>query len=403
MKYNFDTPVDRHNTASLKWNGAHLFLGERARDALPMWVADMDFRVPQEVIEALRRTAEHGIFGYPIVPDSYYDAVIRWMDRRYAWKIKREWMYHSPGVVPGLNCIVQAFTDKGDAIAIQSPVYYPFTNCIVNNDRRVVRNRLKLLDNQYTIDYDDLEEKLKTNNISMLILCNPHNPVGRVWTKEELIQFGQICLKYNVLVISDEIHADLTFNGFSTTAFAGISDDFAQNTIVCTSASKTFNLAGLQTANIIIPNERLGRIFDNYMEKLHLLRPNIFGQVATEVAYSCGEEWLQQLKDYLQDNLQFVIQFITNNIEGIKVIKPEGTYLVWLDCRGLGMSDKELKTFMLDRAKVALDDGYLFGPGGEGFTRMNIACTRKTLQEALGRIEQAVCILRRNQVKITGQ
>jgi cystathionine beta-lyase len=390
MKYNFDKPIDRHNTASYKWDGAHLFFGESAKDALPMWVADMDFGVPQEVIDALKKTAEHGILGYSIIPDSYYDAVIRWMNRRYAWRIKREWIYHSPGIVPGLNCIVQAFTDKGDSVAIQSPVYYPFTNCIVNNDRQVVRNCLKLRGGRYTMDYDDLEEKLATNNIKILILCNPHNPVGRVWTKEELIKLGQICFKHNVVVISDEVHADLTFNGFVTTAFAGISDDFAQNTIVCTAASKTFNLAGLQTSNIIIPNERLGRIFSDYMKNLHLLRPNIFGQVATEVAYNCGEEWLQQVKDYLQNNLDIMISFITNNIEEIKVIKPEGTYLVWLDCRGLGMGEKELQMFMLDKAKVALDDGYLFGPGGEKFTRMNIACTRATLEEALRRISQAV-------------
>jgi cysteine-S-conjugate beta-lyase len=390
MKYDFGKPINRRNTASYKWDGAHLFLGERAKDALPMWVADMDFGVPREVIDALKKTADHGIYGYSLTPDSYYDAVIRWMDRWYDWRIKREWIHHSPGVVPGLNCLVQAFTEKGDNIAIQPPVYYPFTNCIVNNDRKVVHNCLKLRDDRYAMDYDDLEEKLAANNIKMLILCNPHNPVGRVWTKEELVKLGQICFKHNVLVVSDEIHADLTFRGFSTTAFANISDDFAQNTIVCTAASKTFNLAGLQTSNIIIPNERLGRIFSDHMKKLNLLRPNLFGQVATETAYNCGEEWLHQVKDYLQQNRDFIIRFIADNITGIKVIEPEGTYLVWLDCRGLGMEERELRIFMLDKARVALDDGYLFGPGGEKFTRMNIACTRATLQEALGRIEQAV-------------
>jgi cystathionine beta-lyase len=390
MKYNFDTPIDRHNTTSFKWNGAHLFLGEKAKEALPMWVADMDFRVPHEVIDALRKTADHGIFGYSITPDSYYDSIISWMGIRYKWSVKREWIYHSPGIVPGLNCIVNAFTNPGDAIIIQPPVYYPFTNCIVNNDRCVVNNCLRLDNNLYTIDYDDFEKKIFLHNAKMLILCNPHNPVGRVWTIEELTTLGRICLKYNIIVVSDEIHSDLTYGGYSTTAFANISDDFAQNSIICTSASKTFNLAGLQTANIIIPNSKLGNIFNNYMTRLNLLRPNIFGQIATQAAYNFGDEWLRQLKNYLQDNLDFLIHFINENIKGINIIKPEGTYLAWLDCRALGMGGEELKMFMLDRAKVAFDDGYLFGLGGEGFTRMNIACTRQTLHEALRRIEKAL-------------
>ncbi|MGC9196942.1 MAG: MalY/PatB family protein [Syntrophobacteraceae bacterium] len=390
MKYNFDTPIDRHNSTSFKWNGAHLFLGEKAMNALPLWVADMDFRVPREVIETLKQTADHGIFGYSIIPDSYYDSIISWMNKQYKWSIKREWIYHSPGIVTGLNCIVNAFTNEGDAIAIQPPVYYPFTNCIVNNNLRVVNNCLTLSNNLYTIDYDDLEKCLAIDNVKMLILCNPHNPVGRVWTRDELTILGHICLKYNIIVVSDEIHADLTFGDFSTTAFANISDDFARNTIICTSASKTFNLAGLQTANIIIPNNELGNIFYKYMTRLNLLRPNIFGQVATQSAYNFGEEWLLQVKNYLQDNLNFLLHYINQNITGINVIKPEGTYLVWLDCRELGMGGEELKMFMLDRAGVAFDDGYLFGPGGEGFTRMNIACTRQTLHEALRRIAQAL-------------
>lgn len=390
MKYNFDQPIDRLNTASSKWDGADLFLGERAKGTLPMWVADMDFAVPQPVIEALKKRVEHGIFGYPMLTDSYYDAVICWMNRRYNWSVKREWIHHSPGVVAALNYLVQAFTKEGDSITIQSPVYYPFTNCIVNNGRHVVLNCLKFENGRYTMDYEDLDKKLANNNVKMLILCNPHNPVGRVWTKTELIKLGEICLKHKVLVISDEIHADLTFKGFATTAFAGISEEFAQNTIVCTAASKTFNLAGLQTSNIIIPNEQLGQIFSNHMKKLHLLKPNIFGQVATETAYNCGEEWLEQLKNYLQQNLDYLTQFIASNIDTIKVVKPEGTYLIWLDCRGLDMEVEDLKQFMLEQAKVAFDDGYVFGPGGGGFTRMNIACPRATLHEALTRIQQAV-------------
>jgi len=240
------------------------------------------------------------------------------------------------------------------------------------------------------MDYEDLEKKIVDNNVKMLILCNPHNPVGRVWTKEELIKLGEICNKHKVLVVSDEIHADLTFKGFEATAYAGISEEFAQNTIVCTAASKTFNVAGLQTSNIIIPNKEIGQIFSDYMKKLHLIRPNIFGQVATEAAYTYGEEWLEQLKEYLEENLNYLMQFIKDNIPAIKVIKPEGTYLIWMDCRELGMDTQELRKCMLENAKVAMDDGYLFGPGGDGFTRINIACPRATLVEALNRISHAI-------------
>ncbi|MGL5512797.1 MAG: MalY/PatB family protein, partial [Sporomusa sp.] len=233
-------------------------------------------------------------------------------------------------------------------------------------------------------------KKITDNNVKMLILCNPHNPVGRVWTRDELIKLGQICLKHNVLVIADEIHQDLTFRGFKTTVFANISEEFAQNSITCTAPSKTFNLAGLQTSNLIIPNAGMRQIFNDYMKKLHVIKPNVFGLLATEVAYNCGEEWLEQLKDYLQGNLDYLTQFIAENVDTIKVIRPEGTYLIWLDCRELGMDIQQLKQFMLERARVAMDDGYLFGSGGEGFTRMNIACTRATLQKALANIAQAV-------------
>ena len=390
MKYNFDLPINRLNTASLKWDGAHTFLGEKTKDALPMWVADMDFRVPQPVIDAIKSRVEHGIFGYPMLTDSYYDAVIGWMNRRHNWPVKREWIHFSPGVVPALNFLVEVFTKEGDGIVIQSPVYYPFTNCVVKNNRQLILNCLLFENGRYIMDYEDLDEKLANNNVKMLILCNPHNPVGRVWTKDELIKLGEICLKHKVLIVSDEIHADLTFKGFETTPFANISDEFAQNAIICTAPTKTFNLAGLQTSNIIIPNKDLSQKFANHMEKLKLFKPNIFAQVATEAAYNYGEEWLKQIQDYFQGNLDYMTQFIADHIGKIKVIKPEGTYLIWLDCRELGMDIQELRNYMLEKAKVAMDDGYLFGPGGEGFTRMNIACTRATLEEALTRIQQAV-------------
>lgn len=390
MNYNFDQQINRMNTASSKWDGAHLFLGEQAKGALPMWVADMDFQVAPEIVAALQKRLDHAIFGYPMYTESYYAAVISWMRRRFDWALKQEWIHFSPGIVPGLNYIVQAFTKEGDGVAIQSPVYYPFNNCIVNNGRTVVLNCLKLKDGKYTMDYEDLEQKLGSGKVKLLILCNPHNPVGRVWTKEELTRLGEICIRHGVLVVSDEIHGDLTFKGFKTTAFASISEKFAQNSIVCTAASKTFNLAGLQVSNIIIPNQEIGVIFANHMKKLHLLKPNIFGQIATEAAYNYGEEWLEQLRDYLQGNLDYLTHYLESSIRKIKVIKPEGTYLIWLDCRELGMGVEGLKAFMLEKAKIAMDDGYLFGPGGEKFTRMNIACTRATLKEALARMERAV-------------
>lgn len=390
MRYNFDQTNERRNTGSMKWDGVETFFGSPAKNSIPMWVADMDFKAPIEVIEALKQEAENGIFGYPIVTDSYYEAVIGWMNRRYQWSIKREWIHFTPGIVGALNYIVQAFTNEGDSVAIQSPVYYPFTNCVVNNGRNIVRNGLKFDGERYVMDYEDFEEKIVTNNVKLFILCNPHNPVGRVWTKEELIKLANICIKHNVLIVSDEIHGDLTYNGHKTIAFASISDKIAQNTIVCTAASKTFNLAGLQTSNIIIANESLSHQYSEYMKKLHLLRPNIFGKAATEAAYNFGEEWLEQLKEYLQQNLTYLIEFIEQRVSDIKVIKPEGTYLVWLDCTNLGMNIDELKDFMLEKANVAMDDGYLFGPGGEGFTRINIACPRATLKDALERIEKAI-------------
>jgi len=390
MHFNFDQNIERRDTASSKWDGAHILLGDKARGAIPMWVADMDFKAPPQVIAALKERVEHGIFGYAMPTESYYNSIISWMRKQHSWHINKEWIHYSPGVVPALNFIVQAFTQVGDCVAIQSPVYYPFTDCIINNARHVVVNQLCFNNNRYRMDYQDLEKQLTTNNVKIIILCNPHNPVGRVWSHEELEEFGNICCKHDVLVISDEIHADITYGSHKTTPFACMSDEFAQRTIVCTSPSKTFNLAGLQTSNIIIKSSELGSIFDEHMRKIHLSRPNIFGQIATEAAYTHGEEWLYQLNDYIKANLEFFICFIRDNIPKIKVVIPEGTYLVWLDCRELRMDNQELRSFMLEKARVAMDDGFLFGPGGEGFMRMNIACTRSTLQKAVEQILRAI-------------
>jgi cysteine-S-conjugate beta-lyase len=388
MDNSFDHPINRYHTASIKWDGVEAFFGEK--DVLPMWVADMDFMSPKPVLDAIRQRADHGILGYTKQPDSYFDAVIRWMESRHGWRIRKEWIYFSPGVVPSLNFIVQAFTNPEDKVMIQPPVYYPFKDAIINNGRTVIHNPLCFENDRYGMDFDDLRRKLDNEAVKLLILCNPHNPVGRVWTREELAELGNICADHKVIVVSDDIHADIVFEGHSYTPLAAISENLAANTIVCTAASKTFNIAGLQTSNLIIPNPALGDIYGAYMNKLHLLRPNLFGMLATESAYMHGDEWLAQVLDYLQKNLDFMTDYIGANIKGIKVLRPEGTYLVWLDCRALGLNPPQLDELMLKKAKVALDGGTMFAPGGEGFTRMNIACPRSTLEEGLRRIRDAV-------------
>jgi cystathionine beta-lyase len=387
MAYDFDQTINRYQTASLKWDEADRLFGSSG--ILPMWVADMDFRVPRPVIEAIKRRAEHGIFGYTTRPASYYDAVIGWMKRRHNWEIRKEWICHSPGVVPALSMMVQAFTQPGEKILIQPPVYYPFATVVTNNGRELVYNRLIEDGGTYRMDFMDLERKL-SDGVKMLILCSPHNPVGRVWSKEELEQLGRLCLEYGVLVVSDEIHADLVYSGHRHIPFAVLSEELAQNSVICTAPSKTFNLAGLQTSNIIIPNETLRKTFTRIIDRNVLGLTNTFGVVATESAYREGDEWLDECLAYLEDNLAFLIRFVDSRIPTIKVIKPEGTYLVWLDCRSLGLEGKELKHLLRKKAKVALDDGSIFGPGGEGFVRINIACSRSVLEEGLHRIEQAL-------------
>jgi len=358
-----------------------------------MWVADMDFKVPEPVIEAVKQRAEHGIFGYTARNDSYYEAITGWMERRHNWKVDKDWICHAPGVVPALGMIVRTFTKPGDKIIIQPPVYYPFTNVVEKNERIIVPNPLKYENGKYVMDFEDLENKIDPD-VKMIIISSPHNPVGRVWTKEELAQLGEICLKNNILVVSDEIHFDLILKGHTHTPFAAISEEFAQNSIVCTAPSKTFNLAGLQTSNIIIPNKTLRDQFTNTIESLFIGMTNTFGLVATESAYRYGDEWLDQLLEYLQQNVEFLTEYINQHIPELKVVPLEGTYLVWIDCRELGLDAKELEHLMQKEAKVALDEGYIFGKSGEGFTRINIACPQSTLEEGLRRIEKAVKSIR---------
>ena len=390
MKYNFDEVIDRTNYHSVKWDELETIFGDIPEDVLPMWVADMEFRSPQPVIEAIKKANEHGIYGYTSRPLSYYQAIIDWMEKRHNWKIKKDWLAFSPGVVPALSFIIRAFCQPGDKVVVQPPVYYPFFRVIENNGCHVVNNPLKLSNKKYFIDWEDLERKVDDPRVKLLILCSPHNPVGRVWQKEELIILGEICLKHHIIVVSDEIHADILFKGYKHTPFASISPAFAHNSITCTAPSKTFNLAGLQTSSIIIPNKKYYKIYENILDSLALNENNVFGLVALEAAYRDGEEWLEQLLSYLNENLKFLMKYFKEKIPKIKVIKPEGTYLVWLDCRQLGLSAQDLNNFMIKKARVALDDGCWFGLGGEGFMRINIASPRSFLEEGLKRIEEAV-------------
>lgn len=387
MNCDFDRVIDRCHTNSIKWDFAQSIFG--VDDVLPMWVADMDFEAPQPVIEALVEKAKHGIFGYADGTESYYEAIMGWMLRRHNWRIERDWICFCPGVVPSLLWLVRAFVKPGEKVVVQSPVYPPFFRSIESNGSELLNNPLKLENGQYVIDFVDLEEKLKSG-AKILILCNPHNPVGRVWKREELMKIGELCLKYHVIVVSDEIHSDLIYSGQKHIPFAALSEELAQNSIVCTAPSKTFNLAGLQISNIIIPNPELRRTFKKTLASNGMSHPNIFGLVALEAAYNEGEEWLNQLLVYLKENLNFLLQYIERNVPKVKVIIPEGTYLVWLDFRELGMEPKELQKFLLNKAHVAMNAGYTFGPGGEGFERLNIACPRSVLQEGLGRIARAV-------------
>lgn len=382
MKYDFDRVIDRRNSDSNKWR----MYGE---DVLPMWVADMDFRAPPAVIDAIQRRAEHGIFGYPVRPASYYESIIDWMRRRHNWEIKREWLAHSPGVVTALDLAVHAFTQPGDKIIVQPPVYFPFFIIVRNNGRQLVFNQLCPENGYYRMDLSDLERKIDSRTRA-LILCSPHNPVGRVWSKAELTALGELCLRKNILIFSDEIHSDLILPGHKHLPLAAISPEIANITITLIAPSKTFNIPGLYTAAAIIPNPKLHSQFSLMLENFALITSNTFGLVGLEAAYRHGDDWLAELINYLQANIDYAIRFFQQRIPQIKVTCPEGTYLLWLDCRELGLDHDNLRDLFLKQAKVALNEGHTFGPGGEGFMRMNIGCPRSLVQEGLERIERAV-------------
>ena len=400
MQYDFDREINRRGTHSLKWGfmqdeedplrmkPTEAFFGENR--ILPMWISDMDFPSPRPVVEALVERAGHGIYGYTGKTDSYCEAVVNWMRKRHGWEIAPEWICTTPGVVPALNMLVRAFAAPGERVLIQRPVYYPFFGAIENNGAEMVANPLVYENGRYRMDFGDLEEKARDPRVRLAILCSPHNPVGRVWTADELTRFGEICLKNDVLIVSDEIHGDLIYRGHTFTPFARLGEAFAQNAITCTAPSKTFNLAGLHTSNIIISNPELRGRFEKTLQSNGLFGINAFGVVAVEAAYNHGEEWLAQVLDYLEGNLRYLEDYVSRRIPQVTVIRPEGTYLVWMDCRRLGLGKDGLKRLMLKEARVYLDEGFLFGPEGEGFERINIACPRSILAEALERIGNAI-------------
>jgi cysteine-S-conjugate beta-lyase len=381
MNFDFDSVIPRENTNSVKFDLRKLYFGRE--DVIPMWVADMDFAVPPFVSEAVLKRAGHPVYGYSIIPDSYYQAVIDWQLRRFGWDIRKDWIMFSPGVVTGLNVIVQALTEPGDKIIVQPPVYFPFFSSVENNGRKLILNQLMENNGIYSIDFEDLESKMK-DGAKMLILCSPHNPVGRCWTREELEWIGAKGLEHGVLIVSDEIHCDLVFEPHKHIPMASISGDIANNTITCIAPSKTFNLAGLFSSSVIISNDSLRRKFKVAEEKVHL-SANLFGITAAEAAYSQGDVWLKELMAYLQSNINLVKDHFAANLPEVGISPAEATYMLWLDFRRLGIPAPELKKRLIEKAGLGLVEGPVFGAGGEGFQRINIACPESTLLTALER------------------
>jgi cystathionine beta-lyase len=394
MKYDFDKPIERAGTGSVKWDLRKEVFG--TEDTIPMWVADMDFPVAEPITAALRKRTEHPVYGYTYPTPSLIRTIVERMERKYNWRVEPEWLVFTPGVIPALSAALRAFTHAGDAVVINDPVYHPFWHLIPDVGCRVEASPLKFDGTKYEMDFDDLKRRfnpsegsfLATSQPKMMILCSPHNPVGRIWTPDELRKAGEIAIAAGAIVVSDEVHCELLFDGSKHTPFATLSEGFAQNSITCMSASKAFNLAGLAASVIIIPNRRLRAAFQSARSGI-MPQPDVMALTALEAAFRRGDEWLQQLLAYLQGNLDFLTDFFQRRIPKIKVIRPQGTYLAWLDCRGLGLDKKQLREFFCG-VGVGLDDGWRFGPGGEGFMRMNIACPRVTLEESLKRIEAAV-------------
>ncbi len=384
MKYDFDEPVPRRGTNSYKWDTV------KDEDVLPMWVADMDFRTAPAIVGALQKRVEHGIFGYTKVPPAYYEAVVNWFRRRHAWLIEKEWIVYTTGVVPAISAIVKALTVPGDRVLVQTPVYNCFFSSIRNNGCEAVANPLIYANGTYRIDYDDLERKAADPKVKLLLLCNPHNPVGRVWTRQELRRIGEICIRNRVLVVADEIHCELVFSGHVYIPFASISEDFREHSVTCISPSKAFNLAGLQIANIVAADTDVRMKIDKAININEVCDVNPFGVEALIAAYNRGKDWLEELKHYLSVNYNYLRAYFDEYLPEFPVVMLEGTYLVWVDCRGVGLSSREITDILLEKEKVRVNPGSLYGEAGEGFIRLNIACPREKLIEGLNRLKRGL-------------
>ncbi len=386
--YNLDVVVDRKNTKSVKYEEMDLNFG--SNDMLPFWVADMDIKSPDFIVESIISRAKHGIFGYSKRMPEFYDSIINWLSTRHQMEVKREEIEYGPGVVFLLNMMIRKFTEPGDKIIIQSPVYYPFRRVVEGNKRILSDNILKLENGKYVMDFEDLKKKAEDPLCTMMILCSPHNPVGRVWKPEELKTLSKICYENNVLLVSDEIHFDLVYKGHKHIPMLIAGEEHKKNIIICTAPSKTFNIAGLHSAFCIIPDPDKMKAYKEELGLLDLNRSNVFSQEVTQAAYENGAGYVDKLVDFLEDNMNFAYDYITRNIKGIIPNKMEATYLMWLDCRELGLNTEELDGLFFKKAKIALDSGYWFGETGKGFMRMNLACPRSMLEEGLERLASAV-------------
>lgn len=384
MNYDFDTVTDRKNTNAIKYDLAKK--RGKPEDAVSLWVADMDFPTAPCIQKAVAEKAAHGIWGYSRPDNRYYDALKKWYKERHNFEVQNEWVVNTPGVCFALAAAIKAFTKEGESVLIQKPVYYPFFNIINSLQRKVVNSSLILKNNHYEIDFDDFERKIVQENVKMFILCSPHNPGGRVWTKQELQKISEICLAHNVLVVSDEIHSDITFGSNVHTVYGSLSEQALKNSIICTAPSKSFNLAGLQFSNIFIADEKLRKAFSEELDKTGYDEPSVFGIVAATAAYSEGADWFNSVKSYIWENILFAKKYIEENAPQIKVLVPEGTYLLWLDFSKTGLSDSEINDRVLNKAKVWLDSGSMFGKEGEKFQRINCATPRIILEDALKRI-----------------
>ena len=386
--YSFDEVIDRKNTNSLKYD----FAVERGKPAevLPLWVADMDFKTAPGVTSALVEAATHGIFGYTEAKENYAAAVINWYKKRFGITYKGEWLVKTPGIVFALALAVKAYTNSGDGVLIQTPVYYPFYEVIRDNNRRIIENPLINDNNKFSVDFEDFEEKIKREKVKLFILCSPHNPVGRVWTKDELEKVVSICKKHNVIIVSDEIHCDFVYEGYTHTPTLEVAGDYSENVIICTSPGKTFNIAGIQDSNIFIPGKELRQKFQQELNASGYSQLNTFAIKACIAAYETGEEWLDELKKYLKGNLDFVKEFIATRLPKVKLTEPEGTYLIWLDFSEYGLSKEELNDLVINKAGLWLDAGHIFGEAYEQYQRIVIAAPRTTISEAFEKLAQAL-------------